>query len=251
MSTNRPFSSTVNAILARIVDGRTDLVIDLLETGYSESTESSDGVSILQWCAYYGDVSAIRILLSRGFSLSSLGDNFSLNGAAFHGHWRLCQFLIEQGAAVNFADNSTGETPLHAALCRPNRPQYELVVEILLNAGGDVHAVTLPQASTQQFMRDIRTCGETPLHRAAAYGSEKTIELLLAAGARKDALDANGNTPLSWASAHLRSDQILRMLCFGSHSIHPERNFSGDRGTGSTGLDRYLLGKPHAARDHE
>ena len=32
-------------------------------------------------------------------------------------------------------------------------------------------------------MRDCRTKGETPLHRAAAFGGEETIDLLLAAGA--------------------------------------------------------------------
>jgi len=47
---------------------------------------------------YYGDVSAMRFLLARGASLDSLGPNLDLNGACFHGHWRLCQLLIEQGA---------------------------------------------------------------------------------------------------------------------------------------------------------
>ena len=35
-------------------------------------------------CAYYGDVSATRLLVSRGASLHSRGDNFALNGAVFH-----------------------------------------------------------------------------------------------------------------------------------------------------------------------
>ena len=47
---------------------------------------------------YYGDVSALRLLLDRGETLASLGRNFDLNGAAFHGHWRLCEFLLESGA---------------------------------------------------------------------------------------------------------------------------------------------------------
>ena len=41
-------------------------------------------------------------------------------------------------------------------------------------------------------MRDCRTKGETPLHRAAAFASEATIQRLLDAGARVDASDANG-----------------------------------------------------------
>jgi hypothetical protein len=50
-----------------------------------------------------GDVSAIKFLLANGASLESLGDNLDLNGAAFHGHWRLCQFLNERGADVKLA----------------------------------------------------------------------------------------------------------------------------------------------------
>ncbi len=52
-----------------------------------------NGVSLLQHCAYYGDVSAIRHLLANGASLTALGDDLGLNGACFHGHWRLAQFL--------------------------------------------------------------------------------------------------------------------------------------------------------------
>ena len=72
---------------------------------------------MIVWCAYYGDVSAVRFLLAKGESLESLGGNFDLNGAAFHGHWQLCQFLIEKGADVNHPLPDTGETPLHARPC--------------------------------------------------------------------------------------------------------------------------------------
>jgi ankyrin repeat protein len=70
-------------------------------------------------------------------------------------------------------------------------------------------------------MRDCRTRGETPLHRAAAFGSAETIQLLLDAGADLQAQDARGDTPLGWASWYLRPDPILRLLCFGSHRISP------------------------------
>jgi ankyrin repeat protein len=43
-------------------------------------------------------------------------------------------------------------------------------------------------------MRDCRTKGETPLHRAAAFGDSESIKLLLDAGAIIDARDANGDT---------------------------------------------------------
>jgi hypothetical protein len=64
-------------------------------------------------------------------------------------------------------------------------------------------------------MRDCRTKGETPLHRAAAFGNEEDIITLLDSGVRIDVLDANGDSPLSWASWYLRPGAVLALLCYG------------------------------------
>jgi len=78
-------------------------------------------------------------------------------------------------------------------------------------------------------MRDCRTKGETPLHRAAAFADEETIQLLLDYGAKREAKDANGDSPLAWP------DTILRKLCYEPYSIRPGRR----------GMDSNLLGQPH------
>lgn len=223
-------------MLDRISNGRTDLVFDYLSDSLPATSTDKNGVPLIQWCAYYGDVSAIRFLLANGESLESLGENFDLNGAAFHGHWQLCQFLIENGADVNHPLPDTGETPLHAALCKANSLVHEYVVRVLLANGANPNSVTKESVETGGFMRDCRTKAETPLHRAAAFGSEETIQLLLDAGAIIDAKDMNGDSPLTWASWYLRPDTILRKLCYGNFSIHPERH--------SGGMAAYLLGKP-------
>lgn len=212
-----------DTLLARIADGRTDLVWDWVEDGRPATATDASGVRLVEWCAYYGDVSAVRLLLGHGESLASLGENLGLNAAAFHGHWRLCEFLLEEGAGVNAADEATGETALHSALCTRERQSHDLVLRVLLARGADVRRATRPGVETGSFMRDGRTKGETPLHRAAAFGSEETIGLLLGAGARKDAVDANGDTPLGWASWYARPDAVLRLLLYGEHRIHPDR----------------------------
>ena len=222
-------------MLEKIADGRTDLVFEYLAEGHAATSADQRGVSLIQWCAYYGDVSAIKFLLAKGESLASLGPNFDLNGACFHGHWRLCQFLIEQGADVNYPLPDTGETPLHAALCKPDLPAYTAVVRILLAHGANPNSVTKPSAVTGGFMRDCRTRGETPLHRAAAFGSEAAIQLLLDAGAAKDAQDMNGDSPLTWASWHVRPASVIRQLCYGDFRVHPN----------SVKMEINLLGKPH------
>jgi ankyrin repeat protein len=219
----------------RIVAGRTDLVFEYLSEGHPANAADANGVALIQWCAYYGDVSAIKHLLANGESLASLGDS-ALNEAAFHGHWRLCEFLIENGADVNQSLPATGETPLHSALCTTDRLAHDLVIRVLIAHGADPNRQTKPGAETHGFMRDARTRGETPLHRAGAFGSEETIEQLLGAGALLDAKDANGDSPLTWASWYGRPTAILRKLCYSDFHVHPER----------TSMKAYLLGTPTA-----
>jgi uncharacterized protein len=228
---------STDELLREIADGRTELVFELIDAGCPAQLRQEGGVSLLQQCAYYGDVSAVKFLLSRGASVASLGRNFDLSGACFHGHWRLCRFLIEQGADVNEADPENGETPLHAALCTTDRVAHDRVLKVLLDAGADPNVAAKNGAVTGGFMRDARTKGETPLHRAAAFGSEDTISLLLERGAKIDARDANGDSPLSWGSWYLRPDSILRMLCFGEFRIR----------AGRESMRSYLVGKPHDA----
>ena len=154
-------------------------------------------------------------------------------------------FLINQGADVNYHVDKTKETPLHNALAKAGRPYYYYVVKLLVEKGANVNAKTDAGLETGAFMRDVRTKGETPLHRAAAYADERTIKFLIDNGADKNAKDANGDSPLSWASEHLRPGRILALLTYGEHSIaegHKTKNIS-DHGNGwGNAMDWNLLG---------
>lgn len=94
-------------------------------------------------------------------------------------------------------------------------------------------------------MRDVRTKGETPLHRAAAYANERTIQFLLDHGADLAAKDSHGNSPISWVSEHLRPGKILALLAHGQHTIsdgHKIKNISDHgHGWGNT-MDWNLMG---------
>ena len=219
----------------RICEGRTDLVFEWVSAGNSALAADANGVSLLQWCAYYGDVSAIKFLLASGAKIENLKDDYGLTAASFHGHWKLCEFLIEQGADVNLALADTGETPLHSCLCSARRVVYNLVLQTLLKQGANPNCATIPGVETGAFMRDCRTKGETPLHRAAAFGDEEAIQMLLDAGAKIDAKDANGDTPLGWASWYGRPTVVLRKLLYGPFRISP--NYG-------KGMQANLLGKP-------
>ncbi|MFN7924139.1 MAG: ankyrin repeat domain-containing protein [Bryobacteraceae bacterium] len=227
------------SLLAEIADGRTDLVFEYLGQGHPATSTCPDGVSLIRHCAYYGDVSAMKFLIANGESLAALGPNFELASGAFFGHWRLCRFLLDHGADPNLPDPETGETPLHAALCKAQSPQHDLVLRVLLDFGANPNAAAKAGAETGGFMRDCRTKGEFPLHRAAAFASEEAIDLLLAAGAKVDARDANGDTPLSWASWYLRSGTVLRKLCYGG--IRVGDAYCKPNG----GMEGFLRGTPH------
>lgn len=209
-------------MIDRIAEGRTDLVFDWTASGGDPRATDAHGTPIIRWCAYHGDVSAIRHLVGAGEALTSLGPNLDLNGAAFHGHERLCAYLIEQGADPSAPLPDTGEVPLHVAAALADQAAGTAIVRLLLAAGGDPNRATNPGAETGSFMRDARTRGETPLHRAAAFAGEGTIRLLLEAGATVDARDEAGDSPLSWASWHRRPRAILRLLCFPPHSVRPD-----------------------------
>lgn len=232
-------------ILERISRGRTDLVFELLRLPVWRGALHEGRITVLQWLVYYGDLTALKAVLEAGGDLSSIDLDEELGNAAFFGHWKVCDFLIGHGANVNATVRGTGETPLHNALAKAGRPHYLCTVRLLVEHGADVHARTSPGMGAGAFMRDVRTKGETPLHRAAAYADAETIEYLIEHGADREARDAHGDSPLSWASEHLRPGIILSLLAFGEHRINQNtvRNATSDHGCGwGNGMERNLLG---------
>ena len=234
------------AILDRISRGRTDLVFELLELPNWRETLHAGRVRPIQWFVYYNDVTAVKAVLRAGGDLSSIDLNAELGNAAFFGHWKVCDFLIVHGADVNAAHPETGETPLHSALSKAGRPHYLYVVRLLVEQGADVNVRTIPGVETGAFMRDVRTRGESPLHRAAAYSDVATVEYLIAHGADREARDAHGASPMTWASEHLRPGKILRLLSFGNHRVS-ERSAGvivSDHGAGwGNGMEWKLIGE--------
>lgn len=235
----------VEKILECISRGRTDYIFKLIsQPGWQEILHKGR-VKPLQWLVYYNDTTALRAVLESGGDLDSINLDEELGNAAFFGHWKVCDFLINQGADVNAPVDKTNETPLHNALAKAGRPYYFYVVKLLVEKGADVNAKTVPGLETGAFMRDVRTKGETPLHRAAAYADERTINYLLENGANREAKDAHEDSSLSWASEHLRPGSILSLLSYGEHQIgeaHKTKNTS-DHGHGwGNSMDWNLLG---------
>src|SRR5688572_13897845 len=118
-------------ILDRIARGRTDLVFDLLALHDWRAALGEGQIKPLQWFVYYNDTTALKAVLAAGGDLSSVDLDTELGHASFFGHWKVCDFLLTQGANAKHANAGTGETPLHNALSKAGRPYFAYVVRLL------------------------------------------------------------------------------------------------------------------------
>jgi len=109
-------------IIEFISRGRTDFIFQLLHKPNWHELLNEGHVKPLQWLVYYNDTTALRAVLDAGGNLDSIDLNNELGNAAFFGHWKVCDFLITNGADVNSSVKKTNETPLHNALSKAGRP---------------------------------------------------------------------------------------------------------------------------------
>jgi len=62
-----------------------------------------------------------------------------------------------------------------------------------------------------------------------------------------EARDANGDTPLAWASWHLRPAHVLDLLCYGPHQISASAAAASREPHDAAelrGMERFLIGHP-------
>ncbi|RYD41621.1 MAG: ankyrin repeat domain-containing protein [Verrucomicrobiaceae bacterium] len=167
--------------------------------------------------AWNGDLPVMEQLLAAGTDPNCPGVHNStpLEAAAYNARADACSLLLKNGADPDATSRPTGETVLHQTITKTGDPDRTRIVHALIAAGADVRRKTVPNQPTLCFARDIRTRGETALHRAAAYGDAEMIRILIEAGADRSARDVNGDSPLTWASWHLRDNEILKLLLHG------------------------------------
>ena len=166
--------------------------------------------------AWSGDLAAIGAILAEPGAIDGLALSLALEATAFNAKPEACRLLLEAGADANTREESNHESVLHQVLAKATElAERAAIVDLLIRNGAEVNCRTIPGVVTFCFPRDIRTRGETPLHRAAAYGSVEMIKLLLDAGAERSTQDAHGESPLTWASWHWRENDVLKLLLYG------------------------------------
>jgi len=149
--------------------------------------------------------------------------NTALMIAASNGQKKAAKLLMENKAAVNIK-NQMGQTALYFALINE---QNDIAID-LINQGADLDNISddgesaliiATTANANEIMNTIikkmpslvnkaSNSSTTPLMEAARFGSAKTINILLKAGANKKLQNQNGKTALDIAIKAQNEDAI-------------------------------------------
>jgi ankyrin repeat protein len=192
------------------VEGNAQAIPILISAGADPKIKDAQGHTPVAAASSVGDTKVVRMLVEAGSPVpdllvaatagkaeevarflrddkashaakDSLGRT-ALHRAALEGHDAVIRQLLEGGAAVDSADKE-GFTPLHfaAALGR------EEACRLLLG-----HKAIADQP--------VPRSGAQPIHLAAANGRVRIVGLMVRNGAKVDAHDAHGGTPLQYAA---------------------------------------------------
>lgn len=208
-------------MLAAALNGDLATVEELVTQGANINYTDAWGNRAIFAAAWEGNLKALDLFYNLGAKISFENANLLCN-AAYNGKVDSVKWLLDKGENANFNFADTGENALHYTLSKTSEMDERAeIVKVLIAAGTDVNKKTLAGKPTLCFMRDAYLKGESPLHRAAAYGNVAIVKMLLDAGAEPSMKDANGDTPISWGSWYLRDADVLRLLIYkGVPGIH-------------------------------
>lgn len=220
-----------------------DLKIFLKKNPGLVNSRDTNGLTMLHYAAYAGDMGSVRLLMENGadlnakvkgsgwtpFFLASLGGHTEMvtwfigNGiplemkdgkgrSAVHitaqqDHKELVELLLRYGIGIH-AQDKAGMTPLHSASLSGRQDTASL----LIAKGADINS------------RDF--AGQTPLHLAAFGGNTRLIELLTARGAEIDGRDNTGETALHMAAFGGHQDVVEMLVENGAKSDN--KNIHGE-----------------------
>jgi ankyrin repeat protein len=193
----------------------------------------------------FSEGSIAVVARSSGTCSMSFARDLNLHAAVRTGDAAIVQSAIESGADLN-APDSWG-TPLDIAVVKG----FDEIVQLLIDRGADIEGATSPGvggehplhlaatrpsgASTARFLisrgakLDARdAAGRTPLIAAVLADNVEVADVLLGAGADLEAVDSNlGASPLSWAACRGRFVAAKFLLAKGAQ-INRKTGSDGD-----------------------
>ena len=213
-----------------------------LDAGAS-ANQKKNGETPLFAAALSGALACLRLLLSRGAveSVHAVCDDITPLHASVVGCSLQCtQLLLEAGANPSTASMTCKTTPLMTACTVKNKP----CVQLLLQNDADPHAA------------DVN--GNTAMHYAAGMGAAEIVRMLVSAGARAGARNAQGQDVLQAAlygppmfyTGEGPSETRLKVP-MGIVLAFDNDFFTGDRLVVTPALVRLLIDAGASLRSHE
>lgn len=159
------------------------------------------GIPVVAVAAGTGNEELLRLLLGQGASATDVDRQNGwtlLHFAAAYNQTNAARWLLSKGAKTDVFDTN-GFTPLHLASLKGSAEMVSLLLKRKANVNlamresqDDTQSGTIPWLARGRSVIP----GKTALHVAAAACQTNVIPLLLAAGAKVNATDAWGRTPL-------------------------------------------------------
>ena len=181
----------------------------LVEHGANVNAASKQGrTPLMVAAANPSGADTVQLLLDKGADPRAK-DMFGMSAlieAADCGNTEAARLLIEKGADANSADSAS-----RSAVALAAGSSNLALVKLLLSKGADVNLANTFAGKVK--FGDIQLIGLTPLMVAAPYGSPQLIKTLLDAGAKVNAKDCRGMTPLMLAVAsETQNVEVARLL---------------------------------------
>ncbi|XP_064118603.1 rabankyrin-5-like isoform X2 [Macrobrachium nipponense] len=182
----------------------------LINNGADVNVRNRDGQSPLQMCITEGLSAVVGLLCGKGADQSHPNSPEPPLWQALNSKQEdIASILVQYHVDTdNWSDGPEGclQTLLHKAIDE-NR---EDIACFLIRSGCDVNAVRKPGpgGTGGDEAKDL----QTPLHLCCSWGLEETVQTLLEHGAKVNAKDAEGKTPLHYAIENCHTNIIALLL---------------------------------------
>ncbi|OQR98181.1 hypothetical protein ACHHYP_09000 [Achlya hypogyna] len=227
---------------------RPEQVADMVAHGFDVNELSSEGYTVLHCAALNGQAGVVRELLRFGADteIPAVGGRRAMHYAVESGSLATVQELASRGAALSPPSDADGLTPLHEA----GHKGHEKIVELLLQAGADLGAVTshvglvlghslyrIGRCAKQHYISLVRLRHRSFSPRPAEAGHLECVRVMLHFDVRGDvvaAVDASGASALQVAQFAQRPAVVeLLLLHYSSESAVHDRMLQGLLTTGA------------------